>query len=205
VDEARGNDGGPGWYFVFQEQPTGARFGFDALPGEGGETRFGGTPATWAALHWGMLVSSSAEYQALTHAPAGGRLAGQSLSLFAPPPAPPFASWGADSAQTAAIAFQRPVRVALHASRMLSVDVEDPAMRVTVVEQDAGAITTLAGVDASGNPWRMTATEMIEAIARGAESFVLVQANGDRPRIVPVDTDGTPTLATTAGQLTGGS
>jgi hypothetical protein len=205
VDEARGLDGGPGWYFVLQEQPTGARFGFDALPDEGGETRFGGTPVTWAELHWGMLVSTSAEYQALTHAPAGGRLAGQLLPLFAATPAPPSAKWGTDSAQTAAIAFQRPVRVALNASRMISVDVEDPAMRVTSVEQDAGAITALAGVDVGGNPWRMTAAEVIDAIARGAESFVLVQADGDRPRIVLADIGGTPTLATPAGQLAGGS
>src|SRR5262249_28272737 len=144
-----------------------------------------------ANLHWGMLVSSSVEYQALTHAPAGGRLAGQRLPLFAaappPGPAPPSASWGTESAQTAAIAWQRPVRVALHASRMLSLDVADPAMRVTSVEQDAGTIIALAGVDAGGNPWRMTAAEVIDAIARGTESFVLGQADGDRPRIVLAD------------------
>ncbi|GAA3480670.1 hypothetical protein [Streptomyces yanii] len=209
IDEARGNDGGPGWYFVLQEQPTGARFGLDALPDEGGDARFGGTPATWADLHWGMTASTSAEYDALTHVPADGRLAGRPLPLFAavppPAPAPPSASWGADGAQTASITFQRPVRVALYASRMIGADVQDPALRVTSVERHAGAVTTLAGVDAAGNPWRMTAAEVTDAIARGAESFVLDQADGERPRLVLTDAGGNPTLATAAGNLTGGS
>jgi hypothetical protein len=203
VDEARGDEGDPGWYFVLQEQPTAPRFGFDALPYEGGDGRFGGTPAIWADLHWGMLAASAAEYQALSHAPAGGRLSGPPRPLFAaappPAPAPPSARWGADSAQTAAIAFQRPVRVALHASRMLSADIRDTALQVTSLERDVGRITALAGVDAHGRAWRMSAAEAVDAIARGAERFVLETDDGERSRLVVDDAGGAARLATSGG------
>ncbi|MFE5207224.1 hypothetical protein [Streptomyces sp. NPDC056600] len=207
IGEARGQDGGPGWYFVLQEQPTGARFGLDALPREGGDARFGGTPVTWADAHWGMAASSAAAYAALSHAPAAGHLAGRPLPLHAaaasPAPPPPTASWGADGAQTAAVTFQRPVRVALYAPRMISAEVPDPALRVTSFEEDGGVVTALAGVDASGEAWRMTAAEAADAVARGAESFVLDQAGTRRRRLVPTDT--ARPGPTTTGEPTGES
>ena len=86
IDEARGSDGGPGWYFVLQEQPTAPRFGLDALPDQGGDGRFGPTATNWEQLHWGMLVTTAAVYAAMTYAPAMGALAGLgSLPILARP------------------------------------------------------------------------------------------------------------------------
>jgi hypothetical protein len=185
LDEARGSAGGPGWYFVLQEQPTAPRFGLDALPDEG--EPFGGLPDHWAALHWGMLAQSREAYETLRHVPAGGRLDGKTLPLVDPPdppaPAPPNATWGTDAAQTASITFQRPVRVAIHASGMLSEAGPDPALTITSVEREDGELVALSGVDPAGDAWRMTRDEVVDAIARGAESFVAEGANGDRARL----------------------
>jgi hypothetical protein len=181
LDEARGGDGGPGWYFVLQEQPTAPRFGLDALPDDGGDARFGGTPTAWDGLHWGMLAATPAAFAALRFAPAGGRLAGLRLPLGTSAPVPA-ATWGVDAAQTAAITFQRPVRVAIHASTMLAAAGPDRSLVVTAVRRTGGTVTELGGVDPAGNPWRMDAGAVADAIARGAEGFVI--ATGDRrPRL----------------------
>jgi hypothetical protein len=95
-DEARGEDGGAGWFFVLQEQPTAPRFGLD-------EAR-AGPLATWNDLAWDDVGV----------APGGHlRLAGVSPAVTDP------VTWAFNSAHMAAIMRQRPARVAIHASLIL--------------------------------------------------------------------------------------
>lgn len=188
LDEARGDDGGPGWYFVLQEQPTAPRFGLDAIPEEGGDDRFGGRPATWAAAHWGMLAATATEFHKLNHASATGRLNGHPALLFPadPPPAPPppTATWGVSAAETAVVTFQQPARIAIYAAQLLSEAGPDPALRVTAVEREGDTIVALAGTDAAGQPWRMTHDEVVDVVGRGAQRLVVPAPNGRRRRIV---------------------
>jgi hypothetical protein len=95
-----------GWYFIIQELPGEPRFGLDSKyqPDEDGST-----PITWNDLSWDKM-------------PAGGFLKPGVLPL-APFGAQPAGSlgnrWGKNSADMAAILFQRPVMVAIHAREML--------------------------------------------------------------------------------------
>ena len=202
LDEARGADGGPGWYFVLQEQPTAPRFGLDALPPDGGDSRFGGAPTAWDGLHWGMLAATSDDFARLRFAPAGGRLAGRRLPLGSGSPTPA-ATWGVDAAQTAAITFQRPVRVAIHAAAMLAEAGQDPALRVTAVRRHGGEVTALSGTGPDGTPWQLTHDEVVDAIARGAEGFVVETAAGARPRLSLRTTTRKTTLVTALDQAAG--
>jgi hypothetical protein len=95
-DEARGHDGGPGWFFVLQEQPTAPRFGLD-------EVRTGPL-ASWNDLAWDDLAVASGGHL---------RLAGLSPAVTDP------ATWAFNSAHMAAIVRQRPARVAIHANLIL--------------------------------------------------------------------------------------
>jgi hypothetical protein len=97
--EARGDSTDPGWYFVIQERPGETRFGLD----EG----TGGTLASWLDLNWGHM---------------GGGVTYVDLATSVTPPTNAGGlSWGMQSRSSdlAAITFQLPVRVAIHASRML--------------------------------------------------------------------------------------
>ncbi|MCQ9131155.1 hypothetical protein [Streptomyces hilarionis] len=88
--------GPPGAYFVFQEHAYQMRFGFDL-----DEAPLN----SWNDLSW-PLVADARGFASVNRAiasPAGSDLA-----------------WGADAAQTAAIALQRPVRVARHASELVA-------------------------------------------------------------------------------------
>lgn len=95
-----------GWYFVIQELPGEPRFGLDV---EFDPDSDPATPITWNDLSWESI-------------PAGGF-----LSPAAPPVAAFFnllatdlrAQWGRHAADMAAILFQRPVMVAVHAREML--------------------------------------------------------------------------------------
>jgi hypothetical protein len=102
-DEARGDDGGPGWFFVLQEQPTAPRFGLD-------EVRTG--PLTsWNDLAWDDVGVAPGAHL---------RVAGAAPAVTDP------AVWAFNSAHMAAILRQRPARVAIHASLIL------PSKRVPV-------------------------------------------------------------------------
>ncbi len=96
----------PGWYFVIAEQPTGPRFGLDVPTG--GNTG----PATWTDLHWGHVGVPSGGHLAL----AGSGQLNRSRPLG--PGAPP-ATFGRNSADMAAITFQRPFRAVVHTSELL--------------------------------------------------------------------------------------
>jgi hypothetical protein len=115
--EARGgpreSGGAPGWFFVFQQQPSEPRFGLEPVPTD--------PVRSWAELSWDDF--------AFTAGPGG--------QVFAQPTTPPqhvelvitpdnsrdaANAWGVDAAQTAYITLRRPVRIAVHADLMLPRD-----------------------------------------------------------------------------------
>jgi hypothetical protein len=112
-DDAKTETDDWGWYFVIQEIPGEPRFGLDVeLDPDDDPT----TPITWNDLSWESM-------------PAGGFLSP------AAPPVPAFLNllapalktqWGRHAADMAAILFQRPVMVAVHAREMLE-RLDDPA------------------------------------------------------------------------------
>ena len=97
-----------GWFFVIQEQPTEPRFGMDIA-------EFVKPPQppplnTWDDLSWRHFAGTEAELKAMSHASVNTVL-----------PNLPRATWGnnSNSAHHAYITLQRPVRIAIHASRMI--------------------------------------------------------------------------------------
>jgi hypothetical protein len=110
-DEASGADGGLGWFFVLQEQPSAPRFGLDKATG------FAGTipkAAKWSDLTWGHVAADQAAFDVLTHVPASGALPDTSGI-----PQPPAVSWGKNSAHLAYATYQQPVRIAIHGGDMI--------------------------------------------------------------------------------------
>ena len=98
------------WYFVIQQPPTDASFGFDVA------TTFGGPAVTdWNNLSWGHLVETAEQLEALTHVSLQGRLTGNSAGGL---------QWGRNAAHMAAIALQRPARIAIKANLILPTEVE---------------------------------------------------------------------------------
>lgn len=97
----------PGWYFVIAEQPTAPRFGLDvAVDG-------GPTPATWTDLTWSHVGVEPGGHLSI----ATSSLAGRTKALA--PSAPVTATFGRNSADMAAITFQRPFRAVVHSSEVL--------------------------------------------------------------------------------------
>jgi hypothetical protein len=97
-DQARGEGTDPGWFFVIQEQPTAPRFGLD-------DTRDGPLD-TWNDLAWTDVATAP----------------GTHLKLSASAPTvtnPGGVAWAFNGAHMAAVLRQRPVRIAIHARRLL--------------------------------------------------------------------------------------
>ena len=119
LGEARGEGGGLGWFFVIQEQPTAPRFGLDE-PGAGPPT----APASWAELDWADVVPAGTDPATARYAGIAGPLAtpARTLPVLGGRPQPT-ATWAADSSQMAAITWQRPMRVAIHARTALPSEV----------------------------------------------------------------------------------
>ena len=137
ADPTSGDDGA-GWFFILQGPPTEPRFGLDEtvkFENKEGEKKIIGRThlelqsddsnkqEPWSDVAWGDLVEDreSAELNrnalgALTHAPAGGRLEG--LSMSKPPDVSPI-EWGYNAAHMAFITLNLPVRIAIHADDML--------------------------------------------------------------------------------------
>ncbi len=117
AEEARGEDGGVGWFFVLQEQASAPTFGLDAslaaLPAP---------PARWSDLSWGHLVPPDGDPRSIayidldadhprTDAPALQDARWHADRGFGPT--------GARAADLAYIALQQPVRVAVHGADLL--------------------------------------------------------------------------------------
>jgi hypothetical protein len=115
-NEALGDGADQGWFFVLQEQPTAPRFGLDKPDG------FADTidkAAKWSDLTWGHVAANQSGFNNLTHVPATGSLPDTSgISQ------PPGVIWGKNSAHLAYATFQQPVRIAIHASDMISTETE---------------------------------------------------------------------------------
>ena len=114
-EDARGTkrrrDGTPGWFFVFEEQPGGLRFGLGVARPKHRET----APNTWAGLSWGHLSTVDGPLVDLVDVTgpewivAAGALTGNGGRD----------RWGADAAAMGRITVQRPVRMLVHADAML--------------------------------------------------------------------------------------
>jgi hypothetical protein len=108
LEEAKGGptphgrkpDPGPGWFFVFQQQPTEPRFGLD----EDGPAK----PATWSDLSW---EAAAVEDDHLSVAATKTSLATAGSPLAA--------AWAADAGALAVQTLQTPFRVAISADDML--------------------------------------------------------------------------------------
>jgi hypothetical protein len=86
------------WFFVVQEQPSAPRFGLDDRPGSS-------AIASWDDLSWGHMRTLPGQHVRGPHLIPNTR------------PAQP--AWVFNSAHMAAILRQLPVRVAIHAERLL--------------------------------------------------------------------------------------
>jgi hypothetical protein len=103
--EAVGDATKHGWYFVLCEQPSETRFGLD-------EADTAEPMARWSDLTWAH-VGADHGYIDLTHP-------------FTPPTDQQNSGWDTHAAAMAVITSQQPVRVAIHARRMLPAEVIPP-------------------------------------------------------------------------------
>ncbi|MGK0363090.1 MAG: hypothetical protein ACI85O_000131 [Saprospiraceae bacterium] len=118
IEEATGTKKTPGfsdkkgWFFVIAEVPGEPRFGMDIKydPSDPDEH-------TWDDLSWENLPEQGSDFIRENIKPGN---TGQRNGKFSPPkPKNKKGAWGKSSADMAAILFQRPVMVAIHASEML--------------------------------------------------------------------------------------
>jgi hypothetical protein len=119
---ARGDDGGAGWYFVFQEHPTAPRFGLNEARED--DAGYGTVPSDWSALRWTQVASTADEYRTMAYARAGSGAALTGKTLNDSEQASMQHRWGFSAAHMAHITLQRPVQVAIHASDLI--EREDP-------------------------------------------------------------------------------
>jgi hypothetical protein len=112
---ARGGDpaagGDPGWFFVFEQQPSEPRFGLEPVAKD--------PVATWADLAWSDFAFTPAGPGAPVFAQTS--VLPQNVNLVIGPDNAEDGNnaWGTDSAQTGYITFRRPARIAIHADLML--------------------------------------------------------------------------------------
>lgn len=124
LEEARGDDGDQGWFFVLQEQPSEPRFGLDVAG-----TSFGGSVGAWRDLSWGHLAADETALAGIAHVNLDAQL--PDTRSVAPVSGDPAVVWhgngglgaaGTKASDLAFITLQRPVRVAIHGSQMLPPD-----------------------------------------------------------------------------------
>ncbi|WP_068115103.1 hypothetical protein [Tropicimonas marinistellae] len=95
----------PGYFIVFEQPETDSRFGLDA----GGD--FGQHPGSRLDLSWGNFAADAGELDGLSHAPLRPDWWQTPVDGL---------QWGANSAVQAALCFQNPVRVAMHADSLIA-------------------------------------------------------------------------------------
>ncbi|WP_321366318.1 hypothetical protein [uncultured Celeribacter sp.] len=116
VEEARGEmkpmGPNPGWFFVFEQPREGVLFGMDVPRAEDAAA-----PEVWADLSWSHALDALDGLGMETHASITRGVGAQSLrfdaGLF-------HETWGRSASAQARITLQRPARVLMHASAMLS-------------------------------------------------------------------------------------
>jgi hypothetical protein len=113
--DRRGRDRTPetaGWFVAIEQPAEGPAFGLDAPADDG--TDLAARPAGWSALSWGHLAPRKGSVESISHADA--RVA---------PPRQPLAenrgglAWGHNAAHMAAITWESPFRLLIHADRLL--------------------------------------------------------------------------------------
>lgn len=110
-NEVRGGENDPGYYFVIEQHVSRSRFGLDETDeGPVKEINDTGAPDAWDALSWGHFFPG-----------ANGAGSGY-LNGTIPNPAAPARQdeWNSSAASIANITLQRPVRIAVHASKMIA-------------------------------------------------------------------------------------
>jgi hypothetical protein len=162
VAEAGGSETEPGWFFVIQQQATEPRFGLD----EAKASHHGVAPAHWRELSWAHLVENPQDFAGLTHTPVATATLSEALrdlSLDG-------ATWGQDAAHMGRIVLQDPVRVAIHGAAMLPA-VNPAPTPITAVRRAGDRVSEVGGVDAFGEPWRMTEEAAVSGVRAGALRF----------------------------------
>ena len=137
VDEARGSPDdktNPGWFFVIEEAPGEPRLGLDVNQGDIGANPQGirgatgsgpgggtGSDSGWSALSWGHMVPDEGEnpLEDLSYVDTETARPGVEGWSSTAQDAP---VWGHNSADMAAITWQKPFRIAIHADDMLPAD-----------------------------------------------------------------------------------
>jgi len=99
--------GDPGWFVVFQEQPTEPRFGF------GSAGTAAASPSDWSGIDWAQVATTAG------HVDLARTAAGPAKQVLDAVGAATGITWGAQAAAMAAICLQRPFRLAIHADDML--------------------------------------------------------------------------------------
>jgi hypothetical protein len=176
VVDALGQGGHPGWFFVIQEHATEPRFGLDEpdVP-----PAVGAVPARWRDLTWAHLVATAEELDRLQNVPvAGPALTGRVRDLNIEG-----ATWGLNAAHMAQILLQLPARVAVHAKAILPPANAAPT-QISAVERSRSRILAVGGVDALGQPWRLSEDAAIAAIDAGRRNFYVERPVGDRVQVV---------------------
>lgn len=100
-----------GWFVTIEEPSHGPRFGLDAPADDGSDLR---SPATnWHALSWGHLVQRDSTLADISFAVASTPLPSRTAATHGG------LTWGHNAAHMAAITWQRPFRLYIHADRLL--------------------------------------------------------------------------------------
>ncbi len=112
VEDVRGDETNPGWFFVFEEQPGEPRFGLDEFADD--------PPTTWNELAWTHLAATAEDLAGINYidldaeSPLTAGIEAEGAGWHRQNGA--FVARGADHAF---ITYQRPVRVAMHGSELL--------------------------------------------------------------------------------------
>ncbi|MFN0123864.1 MAG: hypothetical protein ACKV2V_25455 [Blastocatellia bacterium] len=104
-----------GWFFIIQQQPGEPNFGFDVSDKLAGDLA---KATDWDQITWGHLAATAQAYNAMTHVPVR-RGTPPLPDTTAIPPGTPLVEWGRNAAHMARVTLQKPVRVAIHARRLL--------------------------------------------------------------------------------------
>ncbi|OLR92889.1 hypothetical protein [Actinokineospora bangkokensis] len=109
----------PGWFFVFEENPTAPGFGLDVPQAA---AKYGTAPATWRELSWASIAPDAGTLGALKHVRTTTPFGTPELPLRparAPGEVVDKATWARNSAHMAHVTLQQPARVAFHATDLL--------------------------------------------------------------------------------------
>jgi hypothetical protein len=100
-----------GWFVTIEEPSQKSRFGLDAAAADGSDLTSGAI--TWRDLSWGHLVPSGGKIEDLMQASARTPLPDRTSATL------DSLTWGHNAAHMAAITWQRPFRLLVHADRLL--------------------------------------------------------------------------------------